>query len=103
MKKIINGIRYDTEKAEKVAEYWNGLPNNNFGYEQEWLYITKNGNYFVHGEGGPLSSYSIRYGNSTSGGQNIIPITKNEIPRWLEDRELYEKVEELFPETIKDA
>lgn len=46
--KVINGILYDTEKAEVIAsdEYWDGNNYERRGRNQH-LYKTKKGNYFV--------------------------------------------------------
>ncbi len=40
-KKIINRKVYNTETAELIGKYWNGLSTNDFHYVYEELYITK--------------------------------------------------------------
>lgn len=47
MKKVINGILYDIEKATKIAEYWNPLGKNDAGYVYEQLFVTDKVNYFT--------------------------------------------------------
>ena len=48
MREVIDGIRYDTEKAEIIADdcYWDGHNYERNG-RNTFLYKTKNGRYFV--------------------------------------------------------
>ena len=56
MKKIIDGFLYDTETAAEVAStrygYWGDASE-----LSETLYITTKGNWFVYGNGGPMSKW----------------------------------------------
>lgn len=54
MKKVINGKVYNTETAEEVASY-SFSNSNDFRYIREKLYRTKKGNWFLYGEGGPMT------------------------------------------------
>ena len=84
MKKIINGRRYDTEAAEKVAEAYSNLARNDFGYWEEELYRKRTGEFFLYGWGGPASRYSKTAGlNSWSGGEKIRPLTIEEAQKWV--------------------
>ena len=104
MKKIINGKRYDTETATEIGSWDNGLSNSDFDNCSETLYKTKLGNYFLHGEGGAMSSYSVNVGNNGRGGSSeIIPMSKQEALEWCEIRGLADEIEEEFADTIKDA
>ncbi len=97
MKKIIDGKRYNTETAEEIAYYSNDLPTNDFNWYEERLYLTKNGNWFVAGEGGALSGYSVSVGNNGSGGgSHLRLITKDEAKEWLEQHDEVDAVEEYF-------
>jgi hypothetical protein len=58
MKSIIDRKRYDTTTAEEIADWWNGCSNSDFHHCNETLYRTKNGAWFLHGIGGPLSPYA---------------------------------------------
>ena len=104
MKKVINGKRYDTETATKVAD--DSYSNyGDFGYWSEEIYRTKRGNWFLVGEGGAMSPYARAVGqNETRGGSVIIPFTKKEALAWLEahteDSEAYE---EYFTDMLEDA
>ena len=83
MKKIINGRMYDTETAEKIAEWDNGLYGNEFKIK-EILYKKTTGEYFIYGSGGTLTRYSISHVNGSSDSIDIIPLTKEEAKIWME-------------------
>lgn len=55
MKKIINGKKYDTNMATKVADYWNGYGASDFNYVSEELYLKNIGEYFLACKGDPLT------------------------------------------------
>jgi hypothetical protein len=104
MKKIVDGKRYDTTTATKLDSWDNGLPNTDFGNCEEELYKTKNGNYFIYGSGGPMSSYSVSVGNNGYGGSSDIrPLTKEEAFEWCENHDLTDTIETEFADMIKDA
>ena len=84
MKQVIDGKRYDTETAERVAYDDNSLPVNDFNNWDETLYRTKNGRWFVHGRGGPLTRYAEPVGNGWTGGQEIRPLTETQARTWCE-------------------
>ena len=60
MKKILGGKKYDTETACVVGNYGNG--NSGFGTCSETLYRKRTGEFFLYGEGGPMSKYGVAYG-----------------------------------------
>lgn len=78
MKKIINGKRYDTEKATLIGE--GGYAHRgNHSYYWEALYRTAKGRFFVAREGGPNSKYAEPVDHSTrSGDSAIIPLEAEE-------------------------
>lgn len=83
MIKIINGKKYDTDTAKELASYYNG--ETGLRYLEENLYRKKTGEYFICGNGGPLTGYRVPSGNNTwSGSCQIIPITKSEAKEWVE-------------------
>jgi hypothetical protein len=98
MKKIIDRLCYNTETAEEIASYWNGLMSSDFGYCTEKLYKTKNGRWFIHGKGGAASSYrqSLEGGRSWTGGETIVVLTEEEALAWLEQHNETEALEEHF-------
>lgn len=59
MKKIINGKKYDTETANAVGAYANSGRWCDFTHYEETLYQKRTGEYFLHGEGGPMTKYAV--------------------------------------------
>jgi hypothetical protein len=95
MRKIINGIAYDTEKAQLIHDWDNGRGSRDFSACNEMLYKTKAGRWFLHGRGGPNSRWAEDEGNNArTGGQDIVPMTEEAAKSWLEEHspaELYEQ------------
>lgn len=87
MKKIINGRRYDTDTAQKVAEWDCGRARNDFSYVEETLYQKRTGEFFLYGIGGPATwcAYACPTGGY-DGGEKIKPFTEEEAREWCEDR-----------------
>ena len=52
MNKVINGKRYDTDKAEQIAQSDNGCYVGDLDYYCETLYRKRTGEFFLHSEGG---------------------------------------------------
>ena len=98
MKQIINGKKYDTETAKKVGSWSNGYSYSDFSSCTEELYRKRTGEYFLYGIGGPMSRYSQSYGNTTSGGEKIIPMTEAEARKWAEEHLDGDEYEEIFGE-----
>lgn len=104
MKQIIDGLRYDTNKADLVGEWGNNLSRTNFDYCFESLYKTQSGRYFLAGEGGAKSKYGVKVdNNSWSEGSRITPLSKAEALQWAESNLSSEAIEEYFNDSIKDA
>lgn len=96
MNKIINGRRYNTETAKKIGEIEYGIPGD-LGWEYVELYRKQTGEFFLHGEGGARSSYSVSTGlNSWAGGEQITPISYEEARKWVERNLSNEEYERLF-------
>ena len=105
MKKIINKRLYDTETAKKLAEASSNLSVSDFNYWEETLYRKKNGEFFIHGHGGPMSRYATVTGtNSWSGGERIIPMSYKNAQQWAEEKISPDQYIELFgdPESESD-
>lgn len=84
IKRIINGRAYETATATEIGGNGYSTPND-FRHYYERLYKKSNGEYFLYGEGGPLSKYAVSVGtNETSGGETIIPMTYAEARDWAE-------------------
>ena len=99
MKRIINGKRYDTETAEKLASAYASCSVTDFNYWQEDLYRKRTGEFFLHGEGNANSRYSRRIDtNSWSGGEKLIPMTVKEAMDWAEKNLDGDEYENIFGE-----
>lgn len=96
MKKIINGKKYDTETATVIAEDWNGLGNRDWKYQCEVLYRKKTGEFFLHGEGGPLSKYGFSISSEVYSNSVILPLTEDDAREWLAEHANGDKYEEVF-------
>ncbi len=88
-KTIINGVKYDTESSTNLCSFWNGLFNAKQSVEV--LYRKKNGEYFLHVEGGAESIYADHFSSETdcrkwTGNEKIIPLTEAEAEEWVKDR-----------------
>lgn len=104
MKKVIDGVRYDTGKAKEIARYDNGLCGTDFHHMEETLYKTPNGRWFLAGEGGALSKYSEPVGNNGRGGSSdIIPMSEEEAREWLEEHDEVGALEEHFAKDLANA
>ena len=85
MKKIINGRLYNTETAQIITDYSNGLCCNDFRWIEETLYRKRNGEFFLHGEGGPMTKYAKQIDtNSWCSGEAISPLSDAEAREWME-------------------
>jgi hypothetical protein len=85
MKKIIGGKVYDTEKAQHIGSWDNGQYTSDFRCCSEDLYRKKNGEFFLHGEGGPLTKYAKRHGNDVGYGERITPLSYKAAQKWAEE------------------
>ena len=85
MKKIIDGKKYNTETAVEIARNGNGLSTSDSRWFEESLYKKRTGEFFLCGEGGPLSRYADTYpGGGWTYGERIIPISLEEAMTWAE-------------------
>lgn len=103
MRKIIEKKVYDTDTAKFIAEYHNGLSESDYGYICEELYVTKNGQYFLHARGGALNIYSEDNGKNSWGISKIILMDKNEVYDWLEKYNFADIIEEIFEGEIQEG
>lgn len=103
MKKIQEGLVYDTETANFVAEVNNGYEEQNFNYWVEELYRTDNGRWFVHKAGGGNTQYATKYGNMRCFGEQIEVLDEAGVKSWLERHNRVKAYEKYFGNEIKDA
>lgn len=104
MKQIIRGKKYSTETAKQVGVACNAGGWNDFTHYEERLYLKKNGEYFLHGEGGRETRYAQSSGqNSWSGGEKIIPLTYEAAKAWALANLDAGEVEALFGDVVEDG
>ena len=96
MRKVINGRTYNTATSKHIGNWGNGIYGSDFRSCSEDLYKNTKGAYFLVGEGGPLSKYSVSHGNDTSGGRELIPMTATEAQEWAEGHLTAEEYEAEF-------
>jgi hypothetical protein len=104
MKAVIDGVRYDTNKAEIVGSHNTGRGWNNFRHWEATLYVTSKGCFFLAGEGGGMTEFAHTCSdNSRSAGSRVIPMNAEEALRWAEQYLDISIVEKWFTEMIQDA
>lgn len=96
MKKIINGKLYDTDTAKKIGVWDNGYHGGDFKLVVERLYRKRTGEYFLYGEGGPMTQYAEQVGNSWTSGESIAPLTFDEARAWAEEKLDADEYAEIF-------
>ena len=103
MKKIINNKAYDTETAKELGSWSNMQDYGNSSQFSETLYRKKTGEFFLHGEGGPMTKYAVAEGsNSWRGGSRIMPLTFKEAQEWAEKHLDGDEYEAIFGEVSED-
>jgi hypothetical protein len=104
MKRVIEGVRFDTEKAVKVGENSSTLPVTDFSWWSAALYRTpRSGRYFLAGEGGPMTRFARSNGDTVGYGEKIIPMSRAEALEWAEHFLDPDTVENEFSDFIEDA
>ncbi|MDE7379568.1 MAG: hypothetical protein K2N14_00820 [Clostridia bacterium] len=73
MRKVIDGVTYDTQGATIDKKFTYGTPGDATGYE-ETLYITFDGKYFIYTFGGAQSKYPH---------EDITPIAREQVRDWV--------------------
>lgn len=105
MKKIIEGKLYNTDTAREVGSASHGGQSfRDFGYYEETLYCKRTGEYFLFGDGGPMSKYA-KYidANNWSGGVKIMPLTMGDAKKWAQEELSAEKYEAEFGPVEEDG
>ncbi len=88
MKKVIDGKVYNTEKAEELANWNNGVPFEGFLFSSEILYKSNKGQYFLACQGG--------HGTFYKGEEEIKLIDESEVKSWLEKTNNHQVYIDLF-------
>ena len=102
MKKVINGKLYNTETAKLLGEDSYSNPSD-FNYWIESLFQKRTGEFFLYGQGGPMSRYAQTTGqNEWSGGEQIQPMTTENARQWAEKHLSADEYESIFGEIMED-
>jgi hypothetical protein len=101
MRKIIDGVIYDTKKAKLIAE---SFPDCGFGKFTVNLYLTKGGRFFVaYGERG-RRDYQCNSCQEECNQFFIKPISESEVLSWAEEHDRFEEIEKYLPaESLEEA
>lgn len=83
MKKMINGIMYDTDTARLIGEWHNGEDHLNSVTEK--LYNKRTGEFFLYGSGGSESKYAKIVNGKWCGGEEIIVLKYKEAKEWAKE------------------
>lgn len=102
MKKLIDGKMFNTETAEKIAFWSNGLSND--AHEiSETLYKTKKDNWFLRGYSGAFGPYGAKWGRNFSAGSDLVSLTQEEAKAWLHSHNEIDLVLRFFPDSVEEA
>lgn len=103
MKKIINGKKYDTDTAKEVGYKASGVSPRDLSWWRETLYVKRTGEFFLYGEGGPMTKYAVSCGqNQWCGSSKIIPLNTEAAQKWVSEHLSVDEYESLFGEVTED-
>jgi len=103
MKATIDRKTYNTETSTNIARATNAFNGRNCHDWWETLYLSRKGNWFLHGEGGAMSKYANVYLNCASSGERIIPMTAEEALEWCEEHGAQDAIDKYFPDMVEEA
>jgi len=97
MKRVIDGKVYNTETASRICAIPSYSDNrSDFQWDDTDLYKSPRGTFFLAGEGGPISMWSIRDSNGWRSGSGIRIVTEL-------DARGYAEASNLKPEAYERA
>jgi hypothetical protein len=101
MKKIIKGKQYDTDKARYLGGDNGGESSSRWSEE---LYQKRTGEFFLYGEGGPMTRYAVATDeNNWKGGAEIMPLTFETARQWAEEHLNADQYAGIFGTPDEDA
>lgn len=83
MKSFIGGKSYNTETDKPIASSRMGRLISDFGYIDETLYRTENGDWYLHGVVVSYSNYNSTTADSSTNSEHIIPLDDKQACGWL--------------------
>jgi len=93
---IINGKRYDINRATILYNWNNRKLESDPDYLSESLYRKKTGEYFLYGIGGANTRYGVWGGVTGRAGDKIMPLTPAEARLWVESHATADEYAEIF-------
>lgn len=84
---IIKGKKYSTSTGIRIGNI--GSTDTHRGDFRHWtatLYVTKNGRFFVYGDGGAMSPFAKSVNNGSIGGNGLRAVTAEDALRWCEEK-----------------
>lgn len=104
MRKIINGSRYSTDTAKKIAHWESDQDYTSFTHCEETLYRTKAGKWFIHGTGNAATVYAVRRGDGwTAPGEQIVPLSEEVARIWVLEHLGEEQCDAIFGTGSEDT
>ena len=104
MQQIIDGKRYDTDKATLIGDSDYGHCGDLDWWETGLYRTPKSKRYFLAGSGGARSIWAYSpEPNRWSGGSGVIPMTDKEAFDWAQTHLTTDDVEAQFGDLIEDA
>jgi hypothetical protein len=98
MKKHIDGRTYNTATARALGT-WSNEMGTKVTRCRETLHIKQNGEFFLHGNGGPDSKYAVSIGKGLwIAGEDIIPMDADAARAWAEHNLEAKEYEAIFGE-----
>ena len=99
-----NGRRYDSSKAILVGRYESPHNPGDFSAWEAGLYRTKqSGQFFLAGEGGPMTRFGRPVQGGIGRGEKITPMSPEEALAWAEQYLEPEEIEAAFKDHLRDA
>jgi hypothetical protein len=96
VKKLINGKLFNTDTATFIGDGCSKCGMSDFNWFSEKLFKTKKGQFFLVGEGGPMSKWAQSCGtNSWGSGSGMKLLTREQALEWAET---YLDVDEVLEE-----
>ncbi len=105
MKKIIDGVGYDTKKAIFLGQLRSRFSKEDIRWSVTELYRVRSGKYFLYGSGGPGSPYSVWDNESDAhiDGEAILPMPQYDVLTWAEEYLPDDKLKSVIKDIRQEA
>lgn len=102
MKKRINNRLYNTDTAKRCGTH-ESTGSCELAASEETLYVKRNGEYFLYGQGGPMTTYATTDETGDYGyGEDIRPLNTSAARAWAAAYLSAEANQSLFGESARD-